>query len=77
MTYTIAPPAGDPFQMDVQFVEVIDSKTVQWGVRNGRGTGIIFYSAKLIDGKVLRGMVEPVGIEHAPPPHEVTFKRLN
>ncbi|MEO6394068.1 MAG: alpha/beta hydrolase-fold protein [Pyrinomonadaceae bacterium] len=75
--YTIAPPAGDPFQMEVQFVRVIDSQTLQWGVHNGRGTGIIFYSAKLIEGKVLQGMVEPVGIEHAPPPHPVTFKRLN
>jgi len=72
---TVAPLGGSPFQMDVQFVRVIADGTLQWGLRNGRGAGIILRTVKLRDEDTLQGTTEPVGIEQAPPPHAVTYRR--
>ena len=73
---TVAPFGGEPFQMQVQFVRVLEGQTLQWGLRNGRGAGIILRTAKLVNENTLQGTTEPVGIQHAPPPHSVTYKRL-
>ena len=72
---TVVPIGGNPFQVDVQFVRVSEDGTLQWGLRNGRGAGIILRTMKLIDENTLQGTTEPVGIEQAPPPHTVTYKR--
>jgi hypothetical protein len=72
---TVTPNGGEPFQMDVQFVRVLEDKTLQWGLRNGRGAGIILRTMKLLNENTLQGTTEPVGIQHAPPPHSITYKR--
>jgi hypothetical protein len=74
--YTLTPPGGDAFAMDVQFVRPSDAQHLEWGVHNGKGTGIIHFSGKLRDENTWQGTIEPVGIEHAPPPHPATFKRV-
>lgn len=73
---TVTPDGGEPFHMDVQFVQVLEDKTLRWGIRNGRGAGIILRTVKLLNESTLQGTTEPVGIQHAPPPHPVTYKRL-
>jgi pimeloyl-ACP methyl ester carboxylesterase len=73
--YTVTPPGGEPFQMQVQFVQVLEGQTLQWGLRNGRGAGIILRTVKLVNENTLQGTTEPVGIEHAPPPHSITYMR--
>ena len=72
---TVVPIGGNPFQVDVRFVRVSEDGTLQWGLRNGRGAGIILRTMKLIDENTLQGTTEPVGIEQAPPPHTVTYTR--
>jgi pimeloyl-ACP methyl ester carboxylesterase len=72
---SVTPPGGESFQREVQFVRVLDGQTLQWGVRNGRGAGIILHTGKLVDENTLQGTVEPVGIEFAPPPHPFTYRR--
>jgi hypothetical protein len=73
--YTVTPSGGEPFQMEVQFVRVLERQTLQWGLRNGRGAGIILRTANLVNENTLQGTTEPVGIQHAPPPHSITYKR--
>jgi hypothetical protein len=73
--YTVTPSESASFQMEVQFVRVLEDKTLQWGLRNGRGAGIILRTAKLVNENTLEGTTEPVGIPHAPPPHSVTYQR--
>jgi hypothetical protein len=72
---TLTPPEGDPFPMSVKFVRVLEGKTLQWGLSNGRGAGILLRTVKLVNQTTLSGTAEPVGIEHAPPPREVTYLR--
>ena len=72
---TLKPPGGDPFQMQVKFVRVLAGQTLQWGLANGRGSGILLRTAKLVNPTTLSGTAEPVGIEHAPPPRPVTYNR--
>jgi hypothetical protein len=72
---TLKPPEGDPFQMQVKFVRVLAGQTLQWGLANGRGSGILLRTVKLINPATLSGTAEPVGIEHAPPPRPVTYNR--
>lgn len=72
---TVTPNGGESFQMEVQFVRVLEGGTLQWGLRNGRGAGIILRTVKLVNENTLQGTTEPVGIEHAPPQHPVSYKR--
>lgn len=72
---TVTPHGGESLQMDVQFVRVLEDKTLQWGLRNGRGGGIILRTVKLVNENTLQGTTEPVGIQYAPPSHPVTYKR--
>jgi uncharacterized protein len=74
--YKVTPNGGETFQMDVHFVRVLKDKTLQWGLRNGRGAGIILRTVKLVNENTLQGTAEAVGIEQAPPPRSVTYKRL-
>ena len=72
---TLIPPEADPFQMQVKFVRVLEDQTLQWGLGNGRGAGILLRTVKLTDQATLKGTAEPVGIQHAPPPRPVTYNR--
>jgi thiol-disulfide isomerase/thioredoxin/pimeloyl-ACP methyl ester carboxylesterase len=73
--YAGNPPGGEPFQLEVAFVQVLGPQTVQWGLRNGRGPGVMVYTAKLVDTDTLGGSTEGVGFIHAPPPQNFVFKR--
>jgi hypothetical protein len=72
---TLTPPEGDPFQMQVKFVRVLEGQKLQWGLANGRGSGILLRTVTLVNPATLSGTAEPVGIEHAPPPRPVTYNR--
>jgi len=70
-----ATPAGvEPFQLEVQFIRVLDGQTLQWGLRNP-SMGVILHTAKLVDENTLQGTSEPVGIPQSPPPGAFTLKR--
>ena len=73
---SITTPNGDLARLEVQFVKVISSESLQWGLLNGLGGGTILHSGKLVDANTLEGMIEPVGIRHAPPPHPFSYKRV-
>jgi len=73
--YTGYPPGGDPFQLEVAFVRVVDGQSLQWGIRNGRGPGVMVHSAKLVDENTLEGTTEGIGFIHGPPPGNFTCKR--
>lgn len=72
---TLTPREGQPFPMQVKFVRVVAGQTLQWGLANGRGSGILLRTVKLVNATTLSGTAEPVGIEHAPPPRTVTYNR--
>jgi hypothetical protein len=72
---TIIPPSLEPFHLEVQFVKVIDSKTIQWGERNGRGPGVTVFTATLKDANTLEGTAEPFGYMMGPKPFSFTYKR--
>jgi len=69
------PPGGEPFQLEIAFVRVLGGKNLQWGVRNGRGPGIMVHTATLADENILTGTTEGVGFIHAPPSEQFTYKR--
>ena len=71
----ITTPTGDSAKLEVQFVKVVDAQTLQWGLLNGLGGGTILHTGKLVDKNTLEGMIEPVGIQQAPPPQPFTYKR--
>ena len=73
--YEVTPTGGEAFQMEIQFVRVLEGKTLQLGLRNGRGSGIILRTLTLVNENTLQGTTEPVGIEHAPPPRSIAYKR--
>jgi SAM-dependent methyltransferase len=70
----VTPAGAEPFQMEVQFVRVLDGQTLQWGLRNP-SAGVILHTAKLVDENTLQGTSEPVGMPHAPPGGPFTLKR--
>lgn len=72
--HRVTPPGANSFQLDVQFIRVLDGQTLQWGLRNP-SSGIILQTAKLVDENTLQGTSEPVGIPQAPPPSTFTLKR--
>ena len=72
----ITTPTGELARLEVQFVKVINSETLQWGLLNGLGGGTILHTGKLVNENTLEGMIEPVGIQHAPPPHPFSYKRV-
>ena len=72
---SVTPPNGERVQLEVQFVRVIDNHTLQWGLINGLGGGTILHTGKLVDENTIEGMIEPVGIQHAPPPHAFVYTR--
>ncbi len=72
--HRVTPAGVEPFQLEFQFIRVLDGQTLQWGLRNP-STGIILYTAKLVDENTLQGTTEPVGIPHAPPPSSFILKR--
>ena len=72
--HRVIPPGGEPFQLEVQFIRVLDGQTLQWGLRNP-SMGVILKTAKLVDANTLQGTSEPVGIPQAPPPSTFTLKR--
>jgi thiol-disulfide isomerase/thioredoxin len=69
------PPQGEAFQLEVNFVRVLDHQTLQWGVRNGRGPGVTVHTAKLVNDTALEGATEDVGFLQNKPPRSFTFKR--
>lgn len=71
---TIIPPSFEPFHLEVQFVKVIDSKTIQWGERNGRGPGVTVFTATLKDSNTLEGTAEPFGYMMGPKPFSFSYK---
>ena len=73
--YTGYPPGGDPFELEVAFVRVVDGRSLQWGIRNGRGPGVMVHSAKLVDENTLEGTTEGIGFIHGPPPGNFTCIR--
>jgi predicted methyltransferase len=72
--HRVTPSGGEPFQLEVQFIRVLDGQTLQWGLRNP-SMGVVLQTAKLVDENTLQGTSEPVGIPHAPPPSTFTLKR--
>lgn len=68
------PPQGEPFQLEVNFVRVLDHQTLQWGVRNGKGPGVTVHTAKLVNETSLEGTTEDVGFLQNKPPRPFTFK---
>ncbi len=73
--YTGRPPGAEPFHLEVAFIRVLDQQTLEWGLRNGRGPGVMVYRAKLKDEQTLEGTTEGVGFIHAPPPENFTYRR--
>ena len=73
---SITTPTGELARLEVQFVKVINSETLQWGLLNGLGGGTILHTGKLVNENTLEGVIEPVGIQHAPPPHPFSYKRV-
>ncbi|MBX7223534.1 MAG: hypothetical protein K1Y36_26710 [Blastocatellia bacterium] len=71
----VTPPNGEAVQLEVQFVRVREGGTIEWGLVNGMGGGIIFHSGKLTNANTLEGTIEPVGIQHAPPPRPFVYLR--
>jgi predicted methyltransferase len=72
--HRVTPSGVEPFQLEVQFIRVLDRQTLQWGLRNP-SMGIILQTAKLVDANTLQGTSEPVGIPYAPPSSTFTLKR--
>lgn len=72
--HRVTPTGAEPFQMEVQFIRVLDGQTLQWGLRNP-SMGVILKTARLVDENTLHGTSEPVGIPHAPPPSTFTLMR--
>jgi predicted methyltransferase len=65
--HRVTPPGGaEPFQLEVQFIRVIDGQTLQWGLRNP-SMGVILKTARLVDKHTLRGTTEAFGIPYASP----------
>src|SRR5581483_9828522 len=73
--YTGNPPGNEPFQLEVAFVRVTGGQTLEWGLRNGRGPGVMVHTASLADENTLEGKTEGVGFIHGPPPGNFTFRR--
>lgn len=71
----VTPPNGETVQLEVQFVRVVEGGTIEWGLVNGMGGGIIFHRGKLTSANTLEGTIEPVGIQHAPPPRPFLYLR--
>jgi pimeloyl-ACP methyl ester carboxylesterase len=69
------PPGGEAFQLEVNFVRVLDKQTLQWGVRNGRGPGVTVHTARLINQDTLEGTTEDVGFLQNKPPRPFIYKR--
>jgi predicted methyltransferase len=72
--HRVTPPSVEPFQLEVQFIRVLDGQTLQWGLRNP-SMGVILKTARLIDENTLQGTSEPVGIPQAPPTSTFTLNR--
>jgi predicted methyltransferase len=72
--HRVTPAGVEPFQLEVQFIRVVDGQTLQWGLRNP-SMGIILQTGRLVDENTLQGTSEPVGIPHAPPPSNFTLTR--
>ncbi len=75
----ITGPGGYTFEMAAQFIRVLDGQTLQWGLRNRGGIGLIVYTAKLADDKTLEGTEDAIGMPRRPgvtiPPSTFTYKR--
>ena len=74
--YAVTPPSAPPFQLEIHFVQVLEGQTLQWGVRNGRGPGVMIHTAKLADANTLEGRQEDVGFIHTQPTSHFTYKRI-
>ena len=72
--HRVTPSGAEPFQLEVQFIRVLDGQTLQWGLRNP-SMGVILNTARLVDKNTIQGTSEPVGIPQAPPPGSFTLKR--
>src|SRR5262245_17487209 len=73
--HRVTPPGVEPFQLEVQFIRVLDGQTLQWGLRNP-SMGVILKTARFVDENTLQGTSEPVGIPQAPPPSTFILKRI-
>jgi len=59
--HTGMPNSDNTYHLDVSFVKVIDSQTLQWAIHNGRGPGMEVYTGKLTGPNSMEGTVEDVG----------------
>jgi uncharacterized protein len=73
--FTGNPPGREAFQLEVNFVRVLDGQTLQWGVRNGRGPGVTVHTARLVNENTLEGTTEDVGFLQTKPPRPFTYRR--
>ncbi len=75
---TVSGPGGGSFQMQSDFIRVVDGQTLQWG-RRGRGAGVVVSTGKLVDENTLKGNEEDIGAPSRPgvtfQPITFTFKR--
>jgi uncharacterized protein len=75
---TVSGPGGGSFQMQSEFIRVVDGQTLQWG-RRGRGAGVVVSTGKLVDANTLKGGEEDIGAPSRPgmtfQPITFTFKR--
>ena len=74
--HTVTPPSAPSFQLEINFVQVLEGQTLKWGVRNGRGPGVMLHTAKLVNENMLEGAQEGVGFIHTPPASSFTYKRI-
>ncbi len=72
--HRVTPPGVEPFQLEVQFIRVLDGQTLQWGLRNP-SMGVILKTARLVNENMLQGTSEPVGIPNAPASSTFSLKR--
>src|SRR5262245_32843608 len=72
--HRVTPPGVEPFQLEVQFILVLDGKTLQWGLRNP-SMGVILKTGRLVDENTLQGTSEPVGIPNGPASSTFRLKR--
>jgi predicted alpha/beta superfamily hydrolase len=60
-------PGDPPIELEIAFVRLADDHTLQWGIRNGRGLGVVVHTAQLVHG-ALEGTTEDFGFPQGGPP---------
>jgi enterochelin esterase-like enzyme len=64
-----------PIELEIAFVRLVDDHTLQWGIRNGKGPGVVVHNAHLVHG-ALEGKTEDFGFpQDGPPGRHFHFER--